>query len=255
MGDDRTIVTAAHLLFYTPAELRPFYRQHLGIRTLPNDPKRLAGLLKISKKTFEKVAGVLFRKDTNLADGSPRQQVKPCKFYLPVRTAGERRWKSQEIDTGSFRDSRFLTTNPAIGPVNLDWLVARLAAPIPGAMPLLLPPKEYIPTAGSYRSITQAGGPARLQLQSEECGIRLSTKGGRQSTATFFSDCDASPGSSGGPLLYFDTRQKRFAIYGFFYGSAERCTAGKGYVTGGGSAGPMVSGELDQQIRQAMQAR
>ena len=151
-------------------------------------PKVGSGALFLSNGQILTAAHMFF-------DGAARQSK--CFFRAQAPGAG---WVPLLTDAAN---ARFGGTAPKPGSNN-DWAVARLATPLPGADPFPVDPG--VPVAGD-RLIVLSAHPEGFETLDpampvvEGCAVRRAPKS--SSNTTFYrSDCDASPGSSGGMHLF-----------------------------------------------------
>jgi len=130
-------------------------------------------------------------------DGRPRGGS--CTFEPTIGASGAVAINLNSIRTGS--------TMPLSQPAIRDWGVARLVAPIEGAIPYRLAASGANPNALTMC----AGGNGRAdRMGLEHCAARrvIGTSDGIREIAI---DCSAAPGASGGALL--DAGYRVFAIY------------------------------------------
>ena len=187
--DDRgALLDLGPKLGLSPTEIARIRAVSGHVACLKPVPKVGSGALFLTNGQILTAAHMLF-------DGAARQS--PCYFRAQAPGAA---WVPLLTDSAN---ARFGAATPKPGSNN-DWVVVRLATPLSGAEPF--PPDPGTPVAGD-RLIVLSAHPEGFDALDpampvvEGCAVRRAPKSSG-ATAFYRTDCDASPGSSGGMHLF-----------------------------------------------------
>jgi hypothetical protein len=159
-----------------------------NVACLGEQPRIGSAALFVTNRQILSAAHIFFNGTARLAK---------CFFRAQNATAG---WVPLVADDAH---ARFGSSAPRPGSNN-DWAVVRLAAPLAGAIPF---PVDHSPRAAGDKLIVVTAHPQGFDALDpampvvQACSVRRVPKS-TEATTFYRSDCDASPGSSGGMHLY-----------------------------------------------------
>lgn len=222
VGDQRTIVTAAHTFRYSAKELRRQIcrkRSDKAFRHFKCKGRIKSGLQADAEIGFE--LGVKrWRRDLYHRTGKRRKRPQACSFTLwHPRKNGRLARKRYLIDPKSVYFPPPLESEDVLELLRKDWAIARLTQSVSGIRPFLIPEQanEEIGSKrllqliedGAWEEVSAPVTAVSIKFASrgralkrfETCNVNSAIRNRYRSGSLFFSNCFAEPGTSGSLVL------------------------------------------------------
>lgn len=222
VGDQQTIVTAAHTFRYSANELR----RHICRKKSDKQYRhfRCKGRIKSSLQADAEIGFELgvkrWRRDLYHRNGRLRRKPAACTFTLwRPRKRGRRVRKTYRVDPKSVYFPPPLESEDVLELLRKDWAVARLTKRVDGVTPFLIPDQanEEIGSKrllqliedGAWEEVRapvtavsiKFAGRGRALKRFETCKVNSAIRNRYRSGSLFFSNCFAEPGTSGSLVL------------------------------------------------------
>ena len=276
IGNNQTIVTAAHVFRYRPREVR---------RQICRNRKKRAGLkflkckgpiepdMRVEAEIGQRLGMDRWRRDVFYSSGRKRKRPLACRFTHTVYIKGKKRKRTYRIDPESVQFAAMPTTDNAFELMSRDWALARLTKPAKHTTPFAIPsPKDEAIgrrrvlasiTDGAVETldvrVTNASMKFRKRRNARQlyqiCGLTVAVRRVRMPGAVFLANCFAEPGSSGSLVVQPSMTGRGYVARGMIVAIDRR---GKRKATGkadankfdfGGTYGIVMEREFARYVR------
>ncbi len=222
VGDQRTIVTAAHTFRYSATELRKQICKKRGDKNFRHF--KCKGQIKSGLQADAEIGYELgvkrWRRDLYHRTGKKRKRPQACSFTLwHPRKNGRLARKRYLIDPESVYFPPPLQSEDVLELLRKDWAIARLTKQVNGIKPFLIPEQanEEIGSKrllqliedGAWEEVSAPVTAVSIKFASrgralkrfETCNVNSAIRNRYRSGSLFFSNCFAEPGTSGSLVL------------------------------------------------------
>lgn len=222
VGDQRTIVTAAHTFRYSATELRRQIcrkKRDTHFRHFKCKGRIKAGVQADAEVGFE-LGLERWRRDLYHRTGKKRRRPAPCTFTAWHPRAGNRLTrKTYTVDPKSVYFPEPLKSDDVIELLRKDWAIGRLTRSVEGITPILIPDRKQeeigskrliqLVEDGSWEHVNATVTTVSIKFfrrgralkRFETCKVNSAIRNRYRSGTLFFSNCFAEPGTSGSLVL------------------------------------------------------